>query len=147
MAGARRRWRSRSCSRRRLSAEGESLNEAYRRVSTSVVVIRARGQEVTAEGTVTFKEIGSGVLISPDGKVATAAHVVQTMEDITVEFLGEEPVPARVIASEQWADISILQVSVVPRERHGVEARRLRPRPSSAIRSSSSARPTVSAIR
>ena len=95
--------------------EGETLGEAYLRVSTSVVVIRARGQEVTAEGTVSFKEIGSGVLISPDGKVATAAHVVQTMEDITVEFLGEEPVPARVIASEQWADISILQVATVPR--------------------------------
>ena len=96
--------------------EGESLHDAYRRVSTSVVVIRARGQEVTADGTVGFKEIGSGALISPDGKVATAAHVVQTMENITVEFLGEEPVAARVIASEQWADISILQVSVVPRD-------------------------------
>ena len=95
--------------------EGQSLNEVYRRVSTSVVVIRARGQEVTADGLARFKEIGSGVLISPDGKVATAAHVVHTLEDITVEFLGEEPVPARVIASEQWADISILQVSVVPR--------------------------------
>jgi serine protease Do len=96
--------------------EGESLNETYRRVISSVAVIRARGQEVTADGTVRFKETGSGVLISPDGKVATAAHVVQTMENITVEFLGEEPVPARVIASEQLADISILQVSVVPRE-------------------------------
>ena len=96
--------------------EGESLHDAYRRVSTSVVVIRARGQEVTAEGTVGFKEVGSGVLISADGKVATAAHVVQTMENITVEFLGEEPVPARVIASEQWADISVIQVSVVPRD-------------------------------
>lgn len=96
--------------------EGESLHDVYRRVSTSVVVIRARGEEVTADGTVRFRETGSGVLVSPDGKVATAAHVVQTMEDITVEFLGEEPVPARVIASEQWADISILQVSVVPRE-------------------------------
>ena len=96
--------------------EGESLHDAYRRVSTSVVVIRARGQEVTADGTVRFKETGSGVLISPDGKVATAAHVVQTMENITVEFLGEEPVPARVIASEQWADISILQASMVPRD-------------------------------
>jgi serine protease Do len=96
--------------------EGETLGDAYSRVSTSVVVIRARGQEVTADGTVRFTETGSGVLISPDGKVATAAHVVQTMENITVEFLGEEPVPARVIASEQWADISILQVSVVPRD-------------------------------
>jgi serine protease Do len=97
------------------SGESQSLNEMYRRVSSSVVVIRAQGQEVTADGTIRFKEIGSGVLISPDGKVATAAHVVQTLENITVEFLGEEPVPARVIASEQWADISILQVSVVPR--------------------------------
>jgi serine protease Do len=97
------------------SGEGQSLNEMYRSVSTSVVVIRAQGHEVTADGTVRFKEIGSGVLISPDGKVATAAHVVQTLENITVEFLGEEPVPARVIASEQWADISIIQVSVVPR--------------------------------
>jgi len=96
--------------------EGESLSDAYQRVSTSVVVIRARGQEVTADGTVRFTETGSGVLISPDGKVATAAHVVHTMENITVEFLGEEPVTARVIASEQLADISILQVSVVPRD-------------------------------
>jgi serine protease Do len=96
--------------------EGQSLNEVYRRVSTSVVVIRAQGQEVTADGAVRFKEIGSGVLVSPDGKVATAAHVVHTLENITVEFIGEEPVPARVIASEQWADISIIQVSKVPRD-------------------------------
>jgi len=95
--------------------QGESLGDTYRRVSTSVAVIRARGQEVTDGGLVRFKEIGSGVLISADGKVATAAHVVQQMEDITVEFLGEEPVTARVFASEQWADISILQLSAVPR--------------------------------
>jgi serine protease Do len=95
--------------------QGESLGETYRRVNSSVVVIRARGQEVTDDGLVNFKEIGSGVLISADGKVATAAHVVQQKEDITVEFLGEDEVPARVYASEQWADISILQLSVVPR--------------------------------
>src|SRR6185369_16946049 len=95
-------------------AQGESLGDTYRRVSTSVVVIRARGQEVTEDGIVGFKEVGSGVLISADGKVATAAHVVQQMEEITVEFLGEEPVAARVYASEQWADVSILQLAVVP---------------------------------
>ena len=95
--------------------QSQSLNEVYRRVSTSVVVIRAQGQEVTADGTIRFREIGSGVLISPDGKVATAAHVVLSLENITVEFLGEDPVPARVIAVEQWADIALIQVSVVPR--------------------------------
>ena len=57
-------------------AQGETLGDAYLRVSTSVAVIRARGQEVTAEGLLKFKEIDSGVLISPSGKVAAAAHVV-----------------------------------------------------------------------
>ncbi|HZN52470.1 MAG TPA: trypsin-like peptidase domain-containing protein [Methylomirabilota bacterium] len=93
---------------------GETLGEAFRRVNPSVVVIRSRGREVTADSIARFKEIGSGVLISADGKVATAAHVVHTMEDITVEFLGEEPVAARVIASEPRADISLIQVSSVP---------------------------------
>ncbi len=97
-------------------AAGETLGEVYRRVNPSVVVIRAKGSEVTEEGLSRFREIGSGVLISADGKVATAAHVVHTMDEVAVEFLGEDPVPARVIASEPRADISILQVSVVPRD-------------------------------
>jgi serine protease Do len=95
---------------------GETLGEVYRRVNPSVVVVRARGQEVTEQGLSRFREIGSGVLISADGKIATAAHVVHTMHEVVVEFLGEEPVPARVIASEPLADISLLQVSVVPRD-------------------------------
>jgi S1-C subfamily serine protease len=97
-------------------AAGETLGEAYRRVNPSVVVIRAKGSEVTEGGVSRFREIGSGVLISADGKVATAAHVVHTMDEVAVEFLGEDPVPAKVIASEPRADISILQVSVVPRD-------------------------------
>src|SRR5215469_12517898 len=97
-------------------AAGETLGEVYRRVNPSVVVIRARGQEVTDQGMARFREIGSGVLISADGKIATAAHVVHTMNEVVVEFLGEDPVPARVIASEPRADISIVQASVVPRD-------------------------------
>jgi S1-C subfamily serine protease len=99
-----------------MPAAGETLGEVYRRVNPSVVVIRGRGEEVTEEGLSRFHEIGSGVLVSADGKIATAAHVVHTMNEVLVEFLGEEPVPARVIASEPRADISILQASVVPRD-------------------------------
>src|SRR5262245_59672394 len=95
------------------AGSAETLGETYRRVNPAVVVIRARGEDVEAQGVVRFKEIGSGVLITPDGKVATAAHVVHSMNEIVVEFLGEEPVRARVISSEPRADISIIQVSVV----------------------------------
>src|SRR5262247_3987059 len=82
---------------------GETLGEVYRRVNASTLVIRARGQEVTEKGLTQFREIGSGVLISPDGKIATAAHVVHVMNEVAVEFLGADPVPARVIASEPRA--------------------------------------------
>jgi S1-C subfamily serine protease len=80
-----------------------------------VVVVRAKGREVGNRGLVTFTEIGSGVLISADGKVMTAAHVVHAMDEIFVEFLGGERVPARVIASEPAADLGLLQLSHVPK--------------------------------
>src|SRR3990172_3894910 len=58
--------------------------------------------------------VGSGVLISPDGKVMTAAHVVHTADEISVEFLSGEAVGARVVASEPQADVSLLQLERVP---------------------------------
>jgi S1-C subfamily serine protease len=98
------------------SADAQSVGEVFRKVNPSVVVIRAKGQEVEASSGLTrFTETGSGVLISPDGKVMTAAHVVHTMEEITVEFLGGETVSARVISSEPAADLSLLRLERVPR--------------------------------
>jgi S1-C subfamily serine protease len=92
----------------------ESLGALFKQVAPSVVVIRARGHDVTASGEERFRETGSGVLISPDGKVMTAAHVVHSMDEITVQFLGGETVTARVVASEPGADLSLLQLERVP---------------------------------
>jgi S1-C subfamily serine protease len=44
----------------------------------------------------------------------TAAHVVHDMDEILVEFLGGEMVPARVIASEPAADLSLLRLGRIP---------------------------------
>src|SRR6266498_6000453 len=88
--------------------------EVFRKVAPSVVVIRAKGREVAAGGQTRFNETGSGVLISSDGKVMTAAHVVNTMDEINVEFLGGETIAARVVASEPAADLSLLQLERVP---------------------------------
>ena len=97
-----------------VSALAQDLTQLFRKVSPSVVVIRAKGREVTAGGEGRFNETGSGVLISADGKIMTAAHVVHAMDTITVEFLGGETVPARVAASEPAADLSMLQLDRVP---------------------------------
>ena len=96
------------------AAAAQSPGEVFRKVTPSVVVIRAKGSEVTAGGQVRFVETGSGVLISADGKVMTAAHVVHSMNEISVEFLGGDTVSAKVIASELAADLSLLQLERVP---------------------------------
>ena len=95
-------------------AAAQTPGEVFRKVTPSVVVIKAKGSEVTAGGQVRFLETGSGVLISADGKVMTAAHVVATMDEISVEFLGGETVSAKVIASESAADLSLIQLERLP---------------------------------
>jgi serine protease Do len=94
--------------------QAQTPGEVFRKVAPSVVVIRAKGHEVASSGQTRFDETGSGVLISPDGKVMTAAHVVHAMDEISVEFLGGETVKARVVASEPAADLSLLQLERVP---------------------------------
>ena len=93
----------------------QDVDQLFQKINPSVVVIKAKGRGVfPAKGLVRFNEIGSGVLISSDGQVMTAAHVVHAMDEITVEFLGGEAVPARVIASEPAADLSLLRLARVP---------------------------------
>jgi len=104
------------------SGDAQTLADLFRSINPSVVVIRAKGSDVESGGLARFGEIGSGVLVSADGKVMTAAHVVHAMEDITVEFLGGETVPARVISSEPAADLSLVQLDRVP---PGVKVARL----------------------
>ncbi|MEX0590103.1 MAG: trypsin-like peptidase domain-containing protein, partial [Xanthobacteraceae bacterium] len=89
----------------------------FDRVSRSVVVIRTLERKVAASGDRQLMSVpgqGSGVIISADGKVLTAAHVVDVAEAIHVEFPGGRRISARVIASEPDADVSLLQLQQVP---------------------------------
>jgi len=93
----------------------QDLSRIFRAVNPSVVVVRTSEREVSAEGQLAkVGEVGSGVLISSDGKVMTAAHVVHLADRIVVGFLGGEGVGARIIASEADADVPLLQLDRVP---------------------------------
>src|SRR5262245_3364011 len=96
------------------AAAAQSLNDIFRKAVPGVVVIRAKGRDVSSAGVTRFNETGSGVMISADGKVMTAAHVVNAMDEITVEAIGGERVSARVVSSEPAADLSLLQLDKVP---------------------------------
>ena len=95
-------------------AAGQTVGQAFKRVNRSVVVVRTTESEVNAKDLVSVPGIGSGVLISPDGRVLTAAHVVHTADEINVEFLDGTIVRATVIASEPEADVALLQLDRVP---------------------------------
>ena len=97
-----------------LPVRAQTVEEVFRRVNPSCVVIKAKGREVSGGKSVGFTETGAGVIVSADGKVATAAHVVQGVDTINVEILGEDPVPARVLLYEQKADLALLQLREIP---------------------------------
>ena len=100
------------------AAESQPLADVFKKVDPAVVEIHTRetdlppgppGQPVSVAG------LGSGVLISPDGKVLTAAHVVQTADAIEVEFLTGEVLKAHVLSSDPTADVALLQLEKAPR--------------------------------
>ena len=97
--------------------QAQQLRDQFRAASPSVVIVRTieRSPSPTPnEGFLSASGLGSGVLVSADGKVLTAAHVVQTADRVAVEFANGMVVPARVVASEPRADVALLQLQRVP---------------------------------
>lgn len=100
------------------TAPAQQLREAFRKVNQSVVTVRTKRVDVAhVPGQVMsiIDGVGSGVLISNDGKVLTAAHVVQTADAALVEFPDGQNSIARVIASDVRADVALLQLQKPPK--------------------------------
>ncbi len=100
-----------------IGLQAQPMREMFRRVTPSVVVVHAQKKAVTPTATdapLPDQSIGSGVLISADGKVLTAAHVVQIADRIEVEFMGGQRILARILASAPFADVALLQLDKVP---------------------------------
>jgi serine protease Do len=96
-----------------LEARAQNLEEIFGKVSPTVVVVRSKGRDINAGGVTRFSQTGSGVLISSTGRVMTAAHVVNGMDEITVEGIAGEVVRATIISANAAADVSLLQLERV----------------------------------
>ena len=95
-----------------------SLSQTFKRVGGAVVVVRTTERVAAARRSNAHEMhapgLGSGVLISADGKVLTAAHVVQTADAVAVEFPGGALIKASILASDPAADVALLQLERVP---------------------------------
>ena len=92
----------------------QNLADRYNQVKSSVVVIDILSLEPkTAGNTMAFvakSQQGSGVLISENGLIWTASHVVQSAELVRVEFLDGDIYDAEVLASNPLADVALIKI-------------------------------------
>ncbi|MGB0658798.1 MAG: Do family serine endopeptidase [Mangrovicoccus sp.] len=54
--------------------------------------------------------LGSGFVISEDGYIVTNNHVIESADQITIEFFSGEELPAKVIGTDPNTDIALLKV-------------------------------------
>lgn len=89
----------------------------YRQVHRSVVTVQSWEGLLTLQNHLSvhpLSEQGSGVLISAQGEVLTAAHLVQTADTVRVKFIDGTTLGASVVASEPAADVALLKLEQVP---------------------------------
>jgi S1-C subfamily serine protease len=94
-----------------------SLSNLYRTVDPAVVEIATVQQVAADQGParrVKSGGLGSGFLISSDGRIMTASHVVQVADELQVRFVTGDVVKARVLASDPSADVALIQAESVP---------------------------------
>jgi serine protease Do len=99
------------------------LRELYRAAAPAIVLIKTMQTDMVqtsrAEDQPQFTTsggLGSGALISADGRVLTAAHVVQSADTVAAIFQDGTQVPARVITSAPFSDVAIIQLETVPKD-------------------------------
>jgi serine protease Do len=98
-------------------APAQQMADLFKKVSPSVVLVRTleRGlSPVPSAGLTTIPGLGSGVVISGEGKIMTAAHVVQAADRVAVQFIDGKLYPAHVVSSSLRADVALLQLDQFP---------------------------------
>jgi serine protease Do len=68
-----------------------------------------RGQRSTPR---TFKQrgLGSGVVVTPDGYILTNNHVIDSADDIRVEFTDGRSMKAKLVGADKPSDLALLKV-------------------------------------
>src|SRR5258705_4789044 len=95
----------------------QQLRDTFRRVKGSVVVVRTTEKTVAPyplQGILSLPGLASGVLISDDGKVLTAAHAVQAVDRLAVEFADGRKGAAHGVSAAGYAGVALPPIDPIP---------------------------------
>lgn len=98
-----------------LSKGEANVSNIYKQVIPTVVTVFTKSNKFTDKGPVKNQGLGSGVLISHDCYILTAAHVVDGSSDILVKTQDGKMRKASIVFSEIAADIALLKLDVLDR--------------------------------
>ncbi|MBW9261057.1 MAG: S1C family serine protease [Candidatus Thiodiazotropha sp. (ex. Lucinisca nassula)] len=88
------------------------FSRQFAQVDPSVVVLHTYSTSPVTEKV--EQGLGSGVVISQEGDILTAAHVVHTSDAVHVEFNDGQRVLAKVVGTEPAADLALLKLQKIP---------------------------------
>ncbi|QWX85176.1 trypsin-like peptidase domain-containing protein [Cellulophaga sp. HaHaR_3_176] len=96
------------------SLNAQDLSTLFDELDPSVVTIevveyKVKDQKINASG-----GLGSGVIINKEGFIITAAHVVESANEVSVKLKNGVSFEADVISSSTAADLALLKLRVVP---------------------------------
>lgn len=93
---------------------GQSLTKLFKEVSSSVVVINTLNHLPSSPNAMArqteFGGMGSGILVSGDGLIWTASHVVHTADRLMVSFKDGDSYEAEVLSSNPSADVALIKI-------------------------------------
>jgi len=96
-----------------------SIQKLFKKVNPAVVELHVKSLADPQVGQVTYKKqtaesLGSGALISKEGRILTAAHVIDKATAIEIEYADGTKTSGHVVWIEPLIDLAMIQAGSVP---------------------------------
>ncbi|MDO5970968.1 trypsin-like peptidase domain-containing protein [Flavivirga aquimarina] len=92
----------------------QDMSTLFKQLDPSVVTIEVIEYKVKDQKLTTSGGLGSGVIINKEGFILTAAHVVESANEVSVKLQSGATFTADVLSSSTVADVALLKLRTVP---------------------------------